>query len=548
MSKRMNYALSLILSVVLVLAMLAGCSKKEASPPAAGGETATSNGGGNTGGQTGGGTAGKDGGAGPQPVTLTTIAVSSANIDPLIDGDLANRPLNKELTRLTGVTIKYTMTTNSDYDTKLNLLISSGDAPDFFGPPSNYPGGMVKMANDGLIVDLSQYLDTDLPNLKRLFDEHPEWRKEAFTDDGRLLAFPRIMDDKRLAVFAGPMVRKDLLDKANLPIPETLDDWHTMLKAFKDLGVKNPYMSLLWFPYYTGDFAGAFGANGRGYEVILKDGKAVYGPIEPGYKDYLAMMHQWYEEGLIDPDFVTNEDWGLGDTKMISGESAATTMFVSKLSEYPAAGKQTNPDYEIVAAPHPVLRKGDTPYLGQMDNLISLNTVINAKSKHLKEMLRFFDWGYSEEGKRFWNYGIEGESYTIVNGVPTFTDAITNNPNGWTKDQAIKMYTDNNWSIQDLNAFNQLYAAEPQQQDAIEKWSNFQVSTLFPNITPTEEEVEVIKGLADINTYSAEMTAKFILGTEPIENFDKYVEHIKSMGIDEILAAENKALERYNNR
>jgi len=40
----------------------------------------------------------------------------------------------------------------------------------------------------------------------------------------------------------------------------------------------------------------------------------------------------------------------------------------------------------------------------------------------------------------------------------------------------------------------------------------------------------------------------FIIGNEPLSNFDKFCETIKNLGIDEAIQIQQNALERYNNR
>ena len=52
----------------------------------------------------------------------------------------------------------------------------------------------------------------------------------------------------------------------------------------------------------------------------------------------------------------------------------------------------------------------------------------------------------------------------------------------------------------------------------------------------------------DVKSHVDEMTMKFIVGAEPLENFDKYVETIKKLNIDEIIQIQKKAVDRYNAR
>ena len=49
---------------------------------------------------------------------------------------------------------------------------------------------------------------------------------------------------------------------------------------------------------------------------------------------------------------------------------------------------------------------------------------ISANCKNPEAAIRFMDWFYSEEGNRATNYGIEDESYTMVDGKPVFTDEV----------------------------------------------------------------------------------------------------------------------------
>ncbi len=54
--------------------------------------------------------------------------------------------------------------------------------------------------------------------------------------------------------------------------------------------------------------------------------------------------------------------------------------------------------------------------------------------------------------------------------------------------------------------------------------------------------------MIDINTYVDEMKAKFVLGTEPLSNLDKFQATIRSMGINVALAIRQAALDRYYKR
>jgi putative aldouronate transport system substrate-binding protein len=54
--------------------------------------------------------------------------------------------------------------------------------------------------------------------------------------------------------------------------------------------------------------------------------------------------------------------------------------------------------------------------------------------------------------------------------------------------------------------------------------------------------------MGDIGTYVDEMTVKFIIGQEPLANYDAYVQQVKSMNVDRALELQQAAVERYLNR
>ena len=71
----------------------------------------------------------------------------------------------------------------------------------------------------------------------------------------------------------------------------------------------------------------------------------------------------------------------------------------------------------------------------------------------------------------------------------------------------------------------------------------------MPLVTPTKDESSQFASImTDINTYKDEMFLKFIMGAEPIDNFDKYVKKIEAMGINDAIKIQQSALDRFNKR
>jgi putative aldouronate transport system substrate-binding protein len=102
--------------------------------------------------------------------------------------------------------------------------------------------------------------------------------------------------------------------------------------------------------------------------------------------------------------------------------------------------------------------------------------------------------------------------------------------------------------VQDRRYIEQ-YSALPEQKAAIETWMKADNSRLMPVISPTaEESTRYASIMNDVNTYYEEMVNKFIMGVEPISGFDKFVETIQGMGIEEAVKIQQAALDRFNSR
>ena len=150
------------------------------------------------------------------------------------------------------------------------------------------------------------------------------------------------------------------------------------------------------------------------------------------------------------------------------------------------------------------------------------------------------------------NFGIEGESFEMIDGYPTYTDIVMENPNGLPISQAMSTYIRGNYNgpfVQDLRYLEQYYTLD-EQKATLDVWGGTNaINHVLPPVTPTSEESrEFASIMNEVNTYRDEMTLKFILGTAELSEFDTYVENLKKMGLDRALEIQNAALERYNTR
>ncbi len=463
--------------------------------------------------------------------------------------NLGDTPFGQELQKETGVTIEFQHPAAGQESEKLNLMIAANELPDII--QNNwyaYTGGAQKAISDEVIIALNDLMDEGyIENLRAYYDENPEVDKWAKTDAGDYYGFPFIHGDEVLCVSAGPMVRGDWLEELGLEVPETIDDWHNMLVKFRDeKGAEAPLSFLLNNLKTMSPFIGAYGIS-RDYYL---DGDEIkFGPAEEACKEFLTTFNQWYEEKLLDNNIATTDQTIL-DTNMLTGKSGATVAYCgSGLDKWMTASSEEG--YTLVGTPYPVLESGQTPEFGQYSPQFEVGTsaAITTACKYPEVAARFLDFAYSEDGRLLYNFGIEGESYTMVDGVPTYTDKVLHNEEGLTKTNALMRYIRAAGSgpfIQDKGYIEQYYE-RPQQFEAIERWVNTNASAhVVPTVSATEEETSELAKLTNaIDTYVDESILQFIMGIKPISDWDAYISDLKDKGIDRVLEIKNEQYRRF---
>lgn len=489
-----------------------------------------------------------------EEVTLTYWAELNGNAAS-IKSKFSEVPFFQEWQRRTGVQLNFIQPPANQGKEAISVLLASGELPDLIEYEwINYPGGPEKAMNDGYILRLNDILDQYAPNLKKYLQAHPEIDLQVRTANGSYYAFPFIQGEPRLRTYQGPIIRKDWLDDLGLEIPETIEEWHDVLKAFKErkgaeapltfLGVPNPL-----FGIEGGGFVGAFGIKKNFYQ---EQGKVKFGAIEPEYKAFLALFRDWYQEGLIDPNLAA-VDSETQDTSMILGRSGASIWNAGAgIGTWLPVMRARDPKVELAPTPYPVLKKGDRPKFGQLAPVVGVSgsVAISTSNQHVEESARMLDYGYSPEGHMLFNFGIEGVSYEMKDGYPAYTDLILNNPNQWAPSQALAMYTRASYFgpfVQDVRYMEQYYAL-PEQQEATRLWSDTDAALhILPVLPKTEEEsTEFSVIMQDVNRLVDEMSLKIIYGMEPLDAFEGYVEQIHAMGIDRAIQIQQQSLDRYN--
>ncbi len=466
----------------------------------------------------------------------------------------------------TGIDVEFVHPTQGSENEEFGVLIASGTLPDIieWEWTSSYTGGPSAAAKEGVLTILDDYISEYGPaaDLWQYLQDNPTVDREVKNDDGSYYCFPFIRGNKYLQCTSGPLYRADLLEKAGYTGKlETIADWTAALTALKESGVEKP------LAFQDQNYLMNFGMNAYsirpGMYIDDKTGEVKNGFMEEGYKAWVLQMNEWMDAGLLDSEVMTKIGRTTLDNQMMTGVSAVTYgagggymgTYLTTAAADPATYGE---DFDIQAANFPVLNDGDVVMYGGASydyaTTSKASAVITEDCKNPELAAKFLNYCYSQDGHITINFGEEGKSYTMVDGVPTYTDEVMANPNGLSVAVAMAHWGRGNMSgafVQDPNYIIQYYATQ-QQKDALAMWNDESDSqkTLIPPITLTEEESKrftVLNGQVD--TYISEQRTKFITGEADIEaEWDTYVQTLKDLGIEEMITLYQTALDRYNAR
>lgn len=229
------------------------------------------------------------------------------------------------------IDIEFVAATRETLTEKLNLMIASGDIPDWWKEPS-FP------EYDKF---LQQEVASEIP--QELIEEHMpkyvSWLKRYLGDDpfkyvrrdGKIYGLPVLWDIGIDGMQLG--FREDWLKKVGITkTPETIEDMEAALTAFRNddpdgNGKKDTYGMTATAESVSSMFSSVFGAFDAYPNIFReKDGKIVRGEIEPGAKQALEVLNRWYKNELIDPEFVVNKSNNLED-KVLTDKVGAVEFY-----------------------------------------------------------------------------------------------------------------------------------------------------------------------------------------------------------------------------
>jgi len=486
------------------------------------------------------------------PVNFSIMLLSNANYPYK-----ASWMFWSELAKRTNVTLQPTVIPGSDYNQKRSVMVSAGNAPMII-PKTYHPDEEAYIAG-GAILPVSDYLDL-MPNFQ---DKVSTWNLAGDLDqlreaDGKFYLLPGLHQD--VWVDYSIAVRTDILQRLNIPTPQTWDDVHTMLKAMKTAYPNQYPFSDRWStpPNPGADnllavVGAAYGTQaGWNYQHSTWDpgqSKFVYTGAMDQYKQMIQYLNTLVSEKLLDPESFTQSD-DQAKQKFAQGQSFVISANAQELVNFYRKNVAHIAGATVAKIPVPMGPMGATKMGTRTENGVMISKKAR-DSKNFVAMMQFIDWlWYSDAGEMFARWGVEGTTYTgnVNDGSFKLEPGVTwagINPGGAKSLQA------------DYGFFNGVFAYGgttklldsqfPPEELAFQSVMNARKTLPLPPPHPlsADDREQATLWETNLKDYVNQQTLKFILGQRPLSQWDSYVSELKGRNSDQYISLINTAYQNF---
>lgn len=554
-----------ILAACLALAIvlsLAACAKKEDSPASSGGTSTASPA--ETSSNVGSNDVWDPYTPYEETVSFTKSVTKLTNMN--YDIDYESNPFADYVKEKFNIETKVAWEADANnYDQKVSLAIATGDIPDIMVVNRKI---YQQLRDNDLIADMTDAYEKCIsPFLREQLDSAGDRLFEEVLVDGRMMGVP----SPSLGYCHNVLwIRKDWLDKLNLEAPQTIDEVLEVARTFveKEAGGEGTVGFATNKSVYGGynswggldTLFSAYGAYPGWW--LDKDGEPLYGSVAPEMKTALGVLRDLYAEGILDKEFAVraNEDV---DALVASGKCGLWfSVWWPSGSLTPAM--ENDPDAEWIAVSAPTNSEGKftTPESDPLQAIL----VVRKDYEHPEAIIKALNGSYdvlrgNGEGKEaydawttempdlgwgFMPIPIEINYFnTIEVTLNDFERVIEEGGDendletvGYAGDfRNIQAYLKSGDPHADLNNYF-FYMARVMGPKAATSDNVEFVPTAFYGTTDT-----MATRWTNLDTLESEMMLQIIMGEQPLDYFDSFVEQWYSTGgqtiTDEVKAAMN---------
>ena len=348
---------------------------------------------------------------------LLPISMSVRLFDEVPD---MNNPYWQYYQQKAGVRLDVEWIPEADYLTKLNLILSSGQMREVLiaNPSRDYNSpSFISAVQNNAFWDLTPLLGD--------FSKYPNLRDNCAPDSwktsrvlGKIYGVPQNVPQNS----AGPMIRKDLVDKAGLPMPTTTDQ---LLDTVEVILRQNPNMvGIVSLQDMISQSDGGLGAAfGTTQPFFNPEGGLIHTKLTPAHAKFIDYLRGAYARNLISKEFAVmrlNQAMELftsGSAVVLLNQSARWVYAYNQMVR-----DKGIPSAEIQILPAMEGERGfySVPYNNGVVDLMCISKRV-PEDKVLK-ILDYFERTTTMEFYDLTTYGIEGVHYNRnANGYKVVT-------------------------------------------------------------------------------------------------------------------------------
>jgi len=490
-----------------------------------------------------------------------------------------DNPVVKYLENRFNVTFDFHQAVTGTEADALALMMGSGNYTDAINL-AVYLGNIPQLYEDGVIIDIAQWLDY-MPNFRHLLETNPDFARAAFDDEGRIFQLI-MMGDEAGYSFSGLLYRHDILytmTGGNVQFPSgnegpvTIEDWEYMLPLFQQYfqaaGFAD-YAAFILPPNGVIHFGALMNSFGAYHQMFVRDGVVYAGIMEPEFFDYITTMRDWFANGWIHQDFASRvgDMFFMPNPPLVFGGAAGSfygmIMHAGDRLSMPEFGLE----FDVRAMPSPkgpgithedMLRRREDPFgLGR-------HSAVTTSNPDIGRFLAIIDTLYTEYGGRLRALGVNAEQIAPNDTVM----ARMGMPDGsWWFDAAGNimlhesldiMGGENNLSATNGIRLPGLYAQSVlnnlRDEEAVyihAAWTaQCAVSRVHPlpeQLTPTIAEAAILAANEPhIDDFRDQMLMMFIMGTQELneQTWTDFLNQLRAFGIEENRAIYQAAFDRF---
>jgi len=450
---------------------------------------------------------------------------------------------------------------------KRQISLASGDYPDAYFLVPWVDGfsrnEILKYGQQGVLMPLEHLIDEHAPNLKKRFEEKPDWEQSVTAPDGHIYAITQWSECFHCSYPSKLWMNTTWLDALGLEQPTTTEELRTVLRAFKD-GDPNgngaadevPLSGSASEPiinYLMNAFTYApVGGPSSPPPLVLDGDEVVLNATSDSWRAGLEYITSLAQEGLLDTAAFTQN----GDALKALGDSADAQILGSAVTLHPYVfvsadspdGRDKN--YDAVA---PLAGPDGTQLATWRSpvNPVGTFALTNKSTEEERiEAIKLLDYLATDEGQIRASMGPEGEAWVPAEEgdlaldpelEPTFRP-VTYDETSNAAWRSMSQYWD---SLEFRNAQvvpediytpdgyerRLLYATQEYEPFAPDESVLFPVEKLWPDLETSAELAELQTNIA---TYITQAQAEFVTGQRDIADdaaWDAYVADIEGLGL-----------------